>query len=228
MKAIYSIYLYFRATLFSIIFMPLMVLCSLIFPSSTYKFGRFISKGIFRCFNISYDIIGKIPNKGPYIIMHNHSSFLDIFFLPMVIPTKYTGIVAAKNFKIPLIGAILRRIKGIPINRSNLKEGINAIKIAEQRLHEGYHICIFPEGTRTVTGKLNPLKKGGFHMAKNTITKILPIVVKGLFQIKPKNRWTINKGKAVMLIGHPIHVVDKTIEEIMQEMQEFFLKNGLE
>ena len=99
---------------------------------------------------------------------------------------------------------------------------------AQKRLKQGLSICIFPEGTRTITGKLNPLKKGGFHMAKNTNTKILPIAVKGFFQIKPKNRWTINKGKAIMLIGHPIHVVDKTVEEIMQEMQNYFLKHGLE
>ena len=217
MTVIYSIYLYFRATLFSIIFMPLMILCSLIFPRSIYKVGRFISKGIFRCFNISYDIIGKIPNKGPYILMHNHSSFLDLFFLPTVIKGKYTGLVAAKNFKIPLIGSILHRIKAIPIHRFNHTKALDALKIAEQRIKEGYHLAIFPEGTRTITGKLNPFKKGGFHMAINTNTQILPVIVKGLYNIKPRNRWTINKGIAKMIIAQPISVANKTAEDLLQE-----------
>ena len=42
------------------------------------------------------------------------------------------------------------------------------------------------------------------------------------------NEIVTNKGKAIMLIGHPIHVVDKTVEELMQEMQNYFLKHGLE
>jgi len=226
MKIIYSLYLYIRAFIFSLIFMPIAILCSLLAPESIYKVGRFISKGIFKCFNIPYEIIGDIPDNGPYILMHNHSSFLDLFFLPMIIPTKYTGIIAAKNFKIPIIGTILKRIKGIPIKRRNIQQAIDAIKIAEQRLHEGYHICIFPEGTRTLSGKLSPFKKGGFHMAKNTNTAILPIAVKGLFEIKPKNRWIIQPQEANMIIGSPITIGDKSIESLMQEMKDFYLKHG--
>ena len=227
MKIIYSLYLYMRALIFSLIFMPIAILCSLIIPDSIYKVGRFISKGIFKCFHIPYTIIGEIPKNGPYILMHNHSSFLDLFFLPMIIPTKYTAIVAVKNFKIPIIGTILRRIKGIPIQRRNLQQAMDAIKIAESRLHEGYHICIFPEGTRTITGKLSPFKKGGFHMAKNTNTPILPIVVKGLFEIKPKNRWIIKPQEATMIIGKPITVTNKNIDTLMQEMTTFYLDHGL-
>ena len=226
MQFIYSLYLYSRAFIFSLIFMPIAILCSLIAPSSIYRVGQFISKGIFKCFQIPYKIEGKIPQNGPFIMMHNHSSFLDLFFLPMIIPTKYTGIIAAKNFKIPIIGTILRRIKGIPIQRSNFQQAMDAIKIAERRLHEGYHICIFPEGTRTTTGKLSTFKKGGFHMAINTKTSILPIAVKGLFQIKPKNRWNIFPQQATMIIGNPITVDDKEISAIIKEMENFYINHG--
>ena len=53
---------------------------------------------------------------------------------------------------------------------------------------------------------LNQFKKGGFHMASNTNTKILPIVIKGLYKIKPKTRWTIYPGTASMIILDPIDV----------------------
>ena len=181
MRQLYSIWLYGRTVLFVLLFFPPLIVIALLVPSLMYQYARFLSKGIFWSFNIKRNIIGEFPNDGPYILMHNHTSFLDLFFLPTVIKGKYTGVVAAKNFKVPLIGPILRRINAIPIHRFNHAKAMEALKIAERRISKGYHIAIFPEGTRTVSGMLSPLKKGGFHMAKNTNTNIIPIAVKGLF-----------------------------------------------
>ena len=217
MKQIYSIWLYGKTLLFIILFFPIMLVIAIIFPSLLYKYACFLSKGIFWSLNIKREVVGEFPDNGPYILMHNHSSFLDLFFLPTVIKGKYTGLVAAKNFKIPLIGSILHRIKAIPIHRFNHTKALDALKIAEQRIKGGYHLAIFPEGTRTITGKLNPFKKGGFHMAINTNTQILPVIVKGLYNIKPKNRWTINKGIVKMIIAQPISVANKTVEDLLQE-----------
>ena len=217
MKQIHSIWLYGKTLLFIILFFPIMLVIAIIFPSLLYKYACFLSKGIFWSLNIKREVVGEFPDNGPYILMHNHSSFLDLFFLPTVIKGKYTGLVAAKNFKIPLIGSILHRIKAIPIHRFNHTKALDALKIAEQRIKGGYHLAIFPEGTRTITGKLNPFKKGGFHMAINTNTQILPVIVKGLYNIKPRNRWTINKGIAKMIIAKPISVANKTVEDLLQE-----------
>ena len=217
MKQIYSIWLYGKTLLFIILFFPIMLVIAIIFPSLLYKYACFLSKGIFWSLNITREVVGEFPDNGPYILMHNHSSFLDLFFLPTVIKGKYTALVAAKNFKIPLIGSILHRIKAIPIHRFNHTKALDALKIAEQRIKGGYHLAIFPEGTRTLTGKLNPFKKGGFHMAINTNTQILPVIVKGLYNIKPKNRWTINKGIVKMIIAQPISVANKTVEDLLQE-----------
>ena len=90
----YSLYLYIRAFIFFIITSLIMIILSLLLPKTIYPFGRFISKGIFKCFNISIDIKGELPEKGPYILMHNHTSFLDLFLLPSIINGKYTGVVA--------------------------------------------------------------------------------------------------------------------------------------
>ena len=217
MKQIYSIWLYSKTLLFIILFFPFILIIAIITPSLLYKYACFLSKGIFWSFNIKREVTGEFPDNGPYILMHNHTSFLDLFFLPTVIKGKYTALVAAKNFKIPLIGSILHRVKAIPIHRFNHTKALDALKIAEQRIKEGYHLAIFPEGTRTITGELNPFKKGGFHMAINTNTKILPIIVKGLYNIKPRNRWTINKGIAKMIIAKPINVANKTVEELLEE-----------
>ena len=219
-----SIYLYTKASIFFIFFSPIMILCTIFFPSQLYKFARFISKGIFMSFNIKIKIIGEFPVDGPYILMHNHTSFLDLFLLPTIIKGKYTGIIAKKNFNIPIIGYLLRKLKAIPIQRSNISSAKESIKLAESLVGKGFHIAIFPEGTRTITGKLNPFKKGGFHMAINTNTKILPILVQGLYSIKPKTRWTIIPGTVQLTIHEPVEVLNKTVDELLTEVESIYLK----
>ncbi|MBI44843.1 MAG: hypothetical protein CMG66_01610 [Candidatus Marinimicrobia bacterium] len=227
MKTLYSIGLYCVGTIFMLILAPLMLLVTLVLPSKIYHFAQFISIGLFKCFNIERKIIGSFPSEGTYIIMHNHSSFLDLFFLPTIIKGKYTGIVAAKNFKIPLIGTILKRVGAIPIHRFNHAKAMKALQIAESRIKQGYHIAIFPEGTRTTTGKLSQFKKGGFHMASNTGTKILPIIVKGLYEIKPKHRWQLYPGIATMIILKPIDVMNKSVDELINEVHDLYVQHGL-
>ena len=151
-------------------------------------------------------IIGSFPTKGSFIIMMNHSSFLDIFLFPLFMRGMWSGVTAKENFQYPILSTILKRLKAISIDRNNTKSAIKSIRLAEQAIHSGYHIGILPEGERTITGKLGPLKKGGFHMAINTQTPILPVGINGAFSVKPKNRWWMKPGPIVITIGKPIYI----------------------
>ena len=224
-----SIFIYLRTFIVLIIFGFFAIIFIILAPKYSYRIGSKLSYLLFKSFGIKYKIIGTIPDNGPFVIMHNHSSFLDLFFLPIVIKEKYTGIIAAKNFKIPIIGLILKRMKGIPIHRKNKIQSRKSIEIAQKRIKEGYHIAIFPEGTRTITGKLSQLKKGGFHMAINTNTQILPVIIKGLYDIKPKTRWTINTSiEARMIIEKPINTTDQSVDTLINKVNNLFIKHGLE
>ena len=157
----------------------------------------------------------KMPKDGQYIIMMNHSSFADVFFSVQPLRGKYTAILASFNFKIPIWNRMLKSFKAIPVYRKNRIQAIEAIKQAEHTIkHLGYHIVIFPEGTRTTDGALQPFKKGGFHMAINTKTPILPVAVKGGFRYKPKNRWYIKPSIIDIQVGDPINVKDYSINDV--------------
>ena len=121
----------------------------------------------------------------------------------------------------------MRRINAIPIHRFNHAKAMEALKIAERRISKGYHIAIFPEGTRTTDGHLNQFKKGGFHMAINTNTKILPVIIKGLYEIKPKNRWTVHPSVATMIILDPVDVLDKSADDLLKEIHQLYVMHGL-
>ena len=170
----------------------------------------------------------KIPKKGQYIIMMNHSSFADVFFSIQPLRGKYTAILASFNFKIPIWGRMLTLFKAIPVYRKNKVKAIEAITQAEHIIKNlGYHIVIFPEGTRTTTGKLQPFKKGGFHMAINTKTPIIPVAVKGGFQYKPKNRWYIKPSVIDIQVGDAIDVEKYSsadVEILLNKTHQIFIE----
>ena len=170
----------------------------------------------------------KIPKDAQYIIMMNHSSFADVFFSVQPLRGKYTAILASFNFKIPIWNRMLQSFNAIPVYRKNKLKAIEAIKQAEHLIKNlGYHIVIFPEGTRTIDGKLQAFKKGGFHMAINTQTPIIPVVVKGGFRYKPKNRWYIKPTIIDIEVGEPINVKSYSINDVdalLNETHSIFKK----
>ena len=148
---------------------------------------------------------GVFPSNGMYIIMMNHSCFLDVFIFPLIPRGIYSGVTAVENFKIPIFSTLMKRIQAIPIERNNHFAAIESIKRAEEVLKGGVHIGILPEGTRTVDGNVGVMKKGGFHMAINTGTSIIPVGVSGAFDFKPKNRWWFRPGPITINIGDVIN-----------------------
>lgn len=151
---------------------------------------------------------GQLPNNTKsYVMMISHASFVEVFIIPVIMNGRqFTGITAKSNLKIPILGFLIKMARILPVDRSNSEKAIESLNNVEQLMKEGIHMVLAPEGTRSLTGKINPLKKGGFHLALNTQTDILPIGIAGAFDYKPKNRWTIKPGKIVVRIGHPIPV----------------------
>ena len=170
-----------------------------------FKADKFFCRLIMLSFGVRPRVVGMFPKEGTFIIMMNHSSFLDVFLFPLVPRGAYTGITAVENFKYPVFSSLIRRLKAIPIERKNTHLAIKSIKKAESVLKEGVHIGILPEGSRTITGKMKSLKKGGFHMAVNTRTSIVPVGISGAFRFKPKTRWWLKPGAITINIGEPIN-----------------------
>jgi len=182
----------------------LIIISFLYFPLF-FRCDKFFCRLIMLSFGVWPRIVGTFPKSGTFIIMMNHSSFLDVFLFPLIPRGAYTGVTAIENFKYPVFSLLIRRLRAIPIDRKNTKLAIQSIKRAEVVLRAGIHIGILPEGTRTTTGKMGPLKKGGFHMAINTGASIIPVGISGASIFKPKTRWWFKPGPITINIGAPIH-----------------------
>ena len=207
---ILSLFLYVSGFLAFIFIAALLIISGFLFLPLFYKIDKLCCHIMLSALLVLPKIKGGFPSDGTYIIMMNHSSFLDVFIFPLVPRGAWTGITAAENFKIPIFSTIIKRIQAIPIERKNRQAAFESIKQAEDVLKQGIHIGILPEGTRTLDGKIKPLKKGGFHMAINTNTPIIPVGVSGAFEFKPKNRWWMKPGLVTVNIGDPISINDYT------------------
>ena len=72
------------------------------------------------------------------------------------------------NAKTKIWGYLVKKYGVIPIVRQKLNTAITSMDKLEEAIKKGTSMMIAPEGTRTLTGKLGPFKKGAFHVAKNT------------------------------------------------------------
>ena len=213
----------------------IMIAASLLYLPLFYKIDKICCRLIMSSLLIWPRLNGTFPSDGTYIIMMNHSSFIDVFIFPLIPMGIYSGVTAVENFKIPVFSTIMKRIQAIPVERKNRFAAIESIKKAEEVLKKGVHIGILPEGTRTVDGNIGDMKKGGFHMAINTGISIIPVGVSGAFNFKPKNRWWFRPGPIHINIGDAINPniysnlgvdglinkVEQTIKTLSGEANEF-------
>lgn len=127
-------------------------------------------------------IIGKekLDNK-PKIIIANHQSQEDILLIYRLgVPFRW--ISKAEVFKVPIYGWFMRLKGDIKLLRSSKASIRKMIKDAEKVINKGCVITIFPEGTRSKTGKIGNFKEGAFKLAFDTKVPIVPVVISGTGQ----------------------------------------------
>ncbi len=170
-----------------------------------------------------------VPPGRAYVYMSNHQSHLDIPMLYATLPSPTIRMLGKKElFAIPLWGRALCAAEFIEVDRSNHVRAVQSIDRAKQLIRDGVSIYLAPEGTRSRDGKLNKLKKGGFHLARDTGTPIVPVAIRGTIDILPRGTRVMRTGKRVdVTIGAPIEVEGRSVDELMRHVENF-LKDHVE
>ena len=160
--------------------------------------------GIFLLMGVRLKITGKaniVKNKN-YLLLANHSSLFDIPAIMAVLPgVSWFG----RDYltRIPIFGYLLRLINYIPMKSTDMRNTKNMLNtlISNSR---GLTIAMFPEGTRTMTGDLQNLKRGFIHVLRAADIDILPVTLKGMFELKPKTRFSIRLFSVVEVEIKPV------------------------
>ncbi|HEX8242119.1 MAG TPA: lysophospholipid acyltransferase family protein [Longimicrobium sp.] len=129
----------------------------------------------------------------PQVVASNHISWFDVFALASVIEVPYHFVAKKELLKIPLFGRAMEAAGHITIDRSNRERAIESLRVAGEKIRRSPGaVVIFPEGTRSHTGRLMPFKKGAFILAAESRVAIVPTAISGSFEIMRKGSWRIN------------------------------------
>lgn len=164
-----------------------------------------------------------------YVFMSNHESALDIPILIWSLPYQVRMMAKKELFRIPLFGWAIALGGYIKVDRTNTERAIASLREAAQRIpRQGVSVLLFPEGTRSTTGKLRRFKKGGFAFAMDTGYPVAPVTIRGSRERIPKGALAIRPGRVEVVIGTPLPTREYTREtrnQLVEATRESILEN---
>ncbi len=148
------------------------------------------------------------------VAIANHQSWFDVFALCASLPVDYVFVGKKELARIPVFGRAWILAGHFAIDRSDRKAAIESLKaMVRQVVERGHTVVMFPEGTRSPDGRLQPFKKGAFRLALEAQIPLVPIGIAGTRQVMPKGGWAINGGEVRVRTGIPIPTKGLTAED---------------
>ncbi len=130
-----------------------------------------------------------LAGGGPFLVCCNHTSLIDSLAM-LTIGHQVKFISHRKVFKAPLLGPYMHWCGYIPVDPANPFPAPEAARMIRRWWELGESVCLYPEGTRSRTGAIQPFKRGGFRLAVASRVTILPVAIDGTYPILPKGRLT--------------------------------------
>jgi 1-acyl-sn-glycerol-3-phosphate acyltransferase len=152
-----------------------------------YEMGYWLSiTGLTLGFSYRFEGRRNIPRDGPALLLANHQSFLD----PLIVGSttrRHLCFLARKTlFRNRFFGGLIHRCNAVPVDQQGIaKEGLKTIL---ERLKAEEAVLVFPEGERTTTGEVQPLKPGVLLLIKRMSAPIVPVGIAGAFDALPRTR----------------------------------------
>jgi 1-acyl-sn-glycerol-3-phosphate acyltransferase len=206
--------------------------------AAAVKWQAFIRVGTVVWGHMAFLLMGRLvhvygrfepPADAPLLVVANHASLFDIPALMAAVP----GIaIVGRDYltRIPLFGALLGVLNYVPIDTASPRSARAALEQAARTARSGIPVGIFPEGTRTETGEVQPLKRGFVHILRKSGSALLPVRIDGTFALKPKGKLYLSPQKKIeVTIGTPVAheaLACLSDEEIMKRVREMLVELG--
>jgi 1-acyl-sn-glycerol-3-phosphate acyltransferase len=140
----------------------------------------------------------RLADEPPRVFVANHLSLLDILVLFRLF-THFKWVSKIENFRVPFIGWNMRLNGYVPLRRGDRRSVTEMMARCDDVLAEGSSIMMFPEGTRSPTGRMRAFKPGAFEIAIRNDVPVQPLVIRGTADALPKRGFVL-RGR------HPISV----------------------
>lgn len=183
--------------------------------NSSHRLARLWGKWVLLCSGLKVKVRGTenlLPGR-PQVIFCNHQSYFDVFCLLAHVPIQYRWLAKQELFRIPVFGWAMRRAGYLSVDRSNPRSALKSLKEAAERIRHGASIVIFPEGTRSADGTLQPFKAGGADLAIRSGVPAVPMVILGTHKVLPKGGLLLRRGPVEIRIGKPINTLGLQLKD---------------
>lgn len=199
----------------SVIFGSLAILGSWLPSKGRWVFlmARLWSRGLLASSGLRLEVSqdGSFDEARSYLFMSNHQSLYDIPALLASLPLPAFFLAKKSLFRIPIFGWALAAGGFISIDRHDRSNAKEAFARAVKNLQQGQSTVIFPEGTRSLDGRLLPFERGGFLMALKSDAAIAPVGIRGTLEVRRRDSWKVTPGTIRIHYGPPVETGDYSI-----------------
>jgi 1-acyl-sn-glycerol-3-phosphate acyltransferase len=204
------------------LWLPMVAIVRLV--TAPFDPGRYAAGYLFRNLTVVHEkltplwrfrVTGQVPDdpRRPYVVVANHESFVDILLISHL-PMEMKWLSKAEFFKIPVVGWLMRLAGDVPVVRGERESAIEALRQCRDRLDKKVSVMVFPEGTRSKTGELQPFKDGAFSLAIDAGVPILPLAVHGTKTALRKHDWRLGYAEAEVRVLEPISTEGMTLADV--------------
>ncbi len=172
-----------------------------------YWFNRFWGRALLWLGRVKVKTEGiqNIPKGRNFIFASNHESALDIIILSAVIPLGVLFAMKKELFKAPLLGKWCRMKGDLPIDRMRPGKAHRDLQNIITRLKQGESAVFFPEGGRSIDGRMDEFKAGIGIIAAGSGVPVIPVAISGSAKIMPRNSFIFYPGQARVVFGKPLY-----------------------
>ena len=174
--------------------------------SATSALAKFVALNFFQL-----QVFGRenILEEGPALLAMNHQSFLDPPFAGICCHREIHYLARKTLFDIPLVGRALRHLNLVGVERDGTD--MSALKNVIRILRGGGCTIVFPEGTRTHDGQLQPASAGVGLVIAKTLAPVVPIRIFGAFEAFPRTAKLPRRAPVTIVIGEPLRFTKEDI-----------------
>lgn len=154
----------------------------------------------------------------------NHTSILDAHVALWAIPHAFCGVQHAHHFDVPVYGWLMKRGNGIGVVKGQAGQGEWVAAQIRDRIERGISVLGFPEGRRTQNGRVLPFRRGLLSMARDGGLPVVPLAVRGLWQILRKGEWMLRPHPLDVYVGPQIETEgldDAQIDRLAENLYRF-------
>ena len=192
-----------------------------------YTVVKFLLWPILKLYNqITIHGLESVPRDGAFILVANHTSYLDPVYIGISIPRKLHFMAKKEAFEQPIFRWLMTQLGAFPVDRNRL--GLKTVKQAMAILKEQEVLAIFPQGTRKGEIEITEIKQGASYFSIKTGTPILPVYIKGTDKVMPKGQAVIKPVKVEIYFGKMIDITvaskemnnDQAMEWVTEQIKE--------